>query len=142
MGKTVKKMIAVILSLTMLFTTQSISYANLYVVEKEPAISLEKSFSDDKLLNVEDLYINNLQENFEDFDMDDVATDSNADLDIMSLSVYAAGLDYSGFYARLEQIKEVYPEGRWWNNNNHWPNGGFAGCFAFANIMCQDVFGT
>ena len=53
----------------------------------------------------------------------------------------AQAYDYSGFNEKVNQIKTQYPEGTTWTNSNSYPSGWF-GCWAFANIMANAIFGT
>ena len=52
-----------------------------------------------------------------------------------------AAYDYTWFNQKVAQIKSDYPEGTTWTNNNSYPNGWY-GCWAFANIMADRIFGT
>ena len=56
------------------------------------------------------------------------------------LSRNAAAYDYTWFNSKVAEIKRDYPEGTAWSNANSYPSG-WSGCWAFANIMAERIFG-
>lgn len=53
----------------------------------------------------------------------------------------ASAYNFDGFNAKVNDIKSRYPEGTSWTNSNSYPSGWY-GCWAFANIMANEIFGT
>ena len=51
-----------------------------------------------------------------------------------------AAYDFTGFNQKVAQLKNSYPEGTAWSNANTY--GGAAGCWAFAKIMADNIFGS
>ena len=53
----------------------------------------------------------------------------------------ASAYNFDGFNSKVNEIKSRYPEGTPWSNSNSYPSGWY-GCWAFANIMANEIFGT
>ena len=51
-----------------------------------------------------------------------------------------ASYDYSRFSQIMGQVRSEYPEGTLWSNANSYPSG-WSGCWAFANLCADRVFG-